>query len=588
MPPNAGMAGENDTLRWSGSLGALCGSDDRSSLWLVMSPERASCSTRARSLAGDGTDFIRANLPATSEAELSDVSGVPARYCADGRCRDAELALALVADQAGASGTFRLSVDGRAILDGQLATARCSWDDYVVSAVPTDPGVRGLTLQSLAVFQGVKVPIMELGRALSPGRAGVVAGRGALLRAYVEPTSDWSPRPVRAELTLDNGGATTTFEDTKTLSASSDDSSLDSTFDFTIPAEQIRTDTQYSVALHETAACAATGERATGRFPDAGTSALGAGAIGGVSVEIVPVRIRALPADLLPDTSPAQIELLKSKLVSLFPITGADVRVRSMPLDSTATTTLEVLDDVSALRDGEAPDRRLSYYGLFQLTTTLDEYCAGTCVLGAGIVGDPAAPNGGTAVGIGYTGDTSARTFSHELGHVYGSQHSPCNTTGDPDYPYSGGRIGVWGYDLSSGALMPPSDLDLMSYCTPYWISDYVFGHLATFIGTVNEDIALAYVGERAPFRTILLEPGGTAHFGRPHAFTGLPPGKAEPAVAFGPSGSETSLAAYRAEVGEGGALVYVPDPAVYAWSSVRLADGRRVAFDAAANPTSP
>ncbi len=587
-PPNAGMGGENETVRWSGSIGALCSSDDRSSLWLVMSPQRASCATRSHALTDDGSDFIRAELPATSEAELRDLSGVRARYCAGGRCRDAELAVALVADQAGTTGTFSLSADGKPLLNGELTTAHCAWNDYLASPSPTGPGVRGLSLQSLALFQGVKVPLMELGRALAPGRAGVVAGRDALVRAYVEPGSDWSPRPIRAELTLDNAGATTTFEDTKTLAAASDDSSLDSTFDFRIPAGQIRTDTQYSVALYETVACAATGERAPGRFPDAGASALGAADVGGISVEIIPVRIRSLPGDLLPDTSPAQIELLRAKLVSLFPITGADVRVRSTPLDSTASTALEVLDDVSALRDEEAPDRRLSYYGLFQLTETLDEYCMGSCVLGAGIVGDPTAPNGGTAVGIGYTGDTSARTFSHELGHVYGSQHSPCNTAGDPDYPYSGGRIGVWGYDLASGTLMPPTDLDLMSYCTPYWVSDYVFGHLATFIGALNTDIALAYVGEPAQFRTILLEPRAPAHFGRPHAFTGLPPGEPEPALAFGPNGNATSLVAYRADVGEGGALVYVPDPAVHAWSSVRLADGRLVTFDAGTNTTSP
>ena len=71
-----------------------------------------------------------------------------------------------------------------------------------------------------------------------------------------------------------------------------------------------------------------------------------------------------------------------------------------------------------------------------------------------------------------------AQTMAHELGHNMSLRHAPCGGAGgpDPSYPWSGGRIGAWGYDFREGGrLVDPSARDLMSYCGPKWISDYHF-----------------------------------------------------------------------------------------------------------------
>ena len=62
----------------------------------------------------------------------------------------------------------------------------------------------------------------------------------------------------------------------------------------------------------------------------------------------------------------------------------------------------------------------------------------------------------------------------HELGHSFNLSHAPCGGAGNPDpsYPYAGGAVGAWGYQ--GGALVPPYEPDLMSYCGG-WISDYHF-----------------------------------------------------------------------------------------------------------------
>ena len=46
----------------------------------------------------------------------------------------------------------------------------------------------------------------------------------------------------------------------------------------------------------------------------------------------------------------------------------------------------------------------------------------------------------------------------------------------DPNFPYSGGGIGVWGYDFFGNTLKDPRDyVDVMGYCEWVWVSDYYF-----------------------------------------------------------------------------------------------------------------
>ena len=71
-----------------------------------------------------------------------------------------------------------------------------------------------------------------------------------------------------------------------------------------------------------------------------------------------------------------------------------------------------------------------------------------------------------------------ATTIAHELGHNLSLYHAPCGGAGapDPSYPRTDGSIGAWDTtSVRAANWCGRPDPDLMTYCGPYWISDYHF-----------------------------------------------------------------------------------------------------------------
>lgn len=103
-------------------------------------------------------------------------------------------------------------------------------------------------------------------------------------------------------------------------------------------------------------------------------------------------------------------------------------------------------------------------------------------------------------------------TVAHEFGHNLVLSHAPCGTTGDPGYPHSNGRIGVWGYDHRSRSLVRPGGKDIMTYCSPSpGFSDYSFAKAFWWRLSVEAGV----VEEYEPARALLLW-GGVGPGGRP------------------------------------------------------------------------
>jgi hypothetical protein len=97
--------------------------------------------------------------------------------------------------------------------------------------------------------------------------------------------------------------------------------------------------------------------------------------------------------------------------------------------------------------------------------------------------------------GIGYLGAPAAlgydvpfdrsRVAAHELGHNWNRYHAPCGQPGGPDpgYPYPGGQIGVYGFDVPLSRLQRPYQPDIMGYCVGVWISDYTYKAVLAYRG---------------------------------------------------------------------------------------------------------
>jgi hypothetical protein len=364
---------------------------------------------------------------------------------------------------------------------------------------PPPPIVAGLSISKIAVFQGVEVDVLKGTSwvAQASRNAPLVAGRPALIRVYVTPDSSWSTSTkATAEIRLASGSTKFPIvSDTKAISGASTDDDPTSTFNLDVPGTSLPKDATFVVNITASGAKMPTGAT-PGRYPTDGTpKALGLGASGVLKVVVVPVKYMADGSGRLPDTGASQLDLYKKTMMARYPATDVQVTVRapwsySGSLGGGGSGISSLLNSATNLRqqDGAAPD--VYYYVAFAPTSSFNSYCGGGCVTGlSSVVDDPSIDQLRVSVGIGYTGYESATTMAHEVGHAHGRNHAPCGGAAgvDPQFPYSSGGIGVWGYHMFDKQFIPPTDgKDMMGYCSPEWVSDYTFSALFDRVSAVN------------------------------------------------------------------------------------------------------
>jgi hypothetical protein len=91
-----------------------------------------------------------------------------------------------------------------------------------------------------------------------------------------------------------------------------------------------------------------------------------------------------------------------------------------------------------------------------------------------------------SGVGVSFAGDESA--IAHEVGHAFGRDHAPCDSSGrcddpestDDSYPkygtYPSDSIGEFGFDPIANAVRDPaSTFDFMGYSNSTWTSPYTY-----------------------------------------------------------------------------------------------------------------
>jgi hypothetical protein len=176
------------------------------------------------------------------------------------------------------------------------------------------------------------------------------------------------------------------------------------------------------------------------------------------SVPVVTAGVTGTPLDV------------RAAVTRLWPVQGVEARTRA-PLtfegSISGTSTSGWASLLSAIAQARASDSSARhYYGWLRVSF-------GSGIAGIGYVGQPAS--------VGR--DDSLGTATHELGHNFGQNHAPCGGVAgaDPGFPYANGRIGTWGWN-GMQLLDPSRYVDLMSYCSPEWVSDYSYERVQRFM----------------------------------------------------------------------------------------------------------
>jgi hypothetical protein len=433
----------------------------------------------------------------------------------------------------------------------------------------------GLAVSGVAVFQTVKVSLVE-GGAKATTRLPVVAKRAGVIRVYVTPASGFTARRVKAVLQLSSvTGGTTTLSALRNVTTASSDASDASCFDFAFSAAQLTTDTQFRIALTspelpQVAAPASS----TARYPQDGRSGpVGAVAAGKLNLVLVPVLYGADGTNRAPDTSAAQVQAYTTNMRDIYPVTDVNISVHS-PITWTSAIGAngggwgEVLNRIVALRGNERAASDVYYYGVFSPAQSFPAYCQRGCVAGlSGLINNPADSAGRASVGLGFTGQNSAETMAHEVGHAHGRPHAPCGGVqgADSAFPYPQGGVGVPGYRLSTNKFLPVSNKDFMSYCNPTWISDYNYEKLFRRGNSVNSASIFTPEGPNAgaAYHVGLVASDGTIQVGAPVYLETPPSGQPHTFTALLASGRKTQASAvFYAYDHIPGGMVFLPDSA--------------------------
>ena len=152
---------------------------------------------------------------------------------------------------------------------------------------------------------------------------------------------------------------------------------------------------------------------------------------------------------------------------------------------------------------------------------------------------------GGVAFTPGFVQVTSpgvetTRVFLHELGHNLSLRHAPCNEPPgvDPNYPYSGGVVGLPGFDVGTETWIPATAADLMGYCQGASLSDYHYARSARYRMTQERPPVLESLDHEPGSISVIVQgevrPDGTmrvTHAARMHEPTRRRAARADDAV---------------------------------------------------------
>jgi hypothetical protein len=376
-----------------------------------------------------------------------------------------------------------------------------------------------VAIDEISVSQAVKITLVKGGVAVAEPNGPVIANRPAYVRVYLQARGAKTPM-VSGELRVARAGkADLVLTDLdKRAMLAPEEADERSTLNFTIAAEDMTAD----AAISFKAGRVLTSTDVVTFPADGSAMPLGAKTSSQtLRVKLVPVTYEAVPGVVL-TPSMDTLEAYRQTLYKMYPVATVELSVRE-PVPWTAAIAANgsgwdaLLSKVLETRRADQADRDLYYVGLFTPKPSFEEFCAqGGCVLGLAPLAQEHETGLRAAIVLGYPGRAEG-TMAHELAHTMGRAHAPCGKPAgvDEDFPYKGGGIGVFGFDLVKKKIFDPaaSYRDLMGYCAPEWISDYTYRGLFERMEVVTKQAAAASAGGPPPelMRSFRVAADGTA-----------------------------------------------------------------------------
>jgi hypothetical protein len=350
------------------------------------------------------------------------------------------------------------------------------------------PARGNITLPKVVINQGTEIAIVRDGAVVAPSarNASLISKRAALVQGFWSVPSGWTARPILGKLYLKYTDNTeTVLENTVTVSGAPVAGDRTKTFSFLLPADRMQADVQFLVRLEE-------GEPGhdnippstqTPQAPSAGMSALGVpNDVVDLKVVIAPVAYSSANCntnsrDIL---TPDRLVELEEYMYARAPVQDVKLSVRAANINFSGSTWMSLLQSLQQARVDDNAQPNDYYYAMLNSCANPLEGFGGYSLIPGDTKGDASRRvSAGEWRTAANKAEFSRVTYVHELGHGQGLRHAPCgNPAGpDPNFPYAGAKIGVWGYDIMKSTFKDPAKVtDYMSYCyEPSWPSDWTW-----------------------------------------------------------------------------------------------------------------
>jgi hypothetical protein len=349
-------------------------------------------------------------------------------------------------------------------------------------AGPPGPFARGVRIGLVEAAQGVFVKLGDDEGVVAPAmrNAPLIEGRPFMARVHVTTNAGFTARRLRAVLSLGYSDQTKfEIEESKMIAGASNAQRLETTFNFLVPAANVKPNTTFAASVFETGEPMGPEPATLPRFPATGSADLG------IKAGKMELAIVVVPEAGLMD-SPERRAKIEKDLYDLYPVQRVVLRFHApVPAIADGFSSTKGFAMLRTLRERENA-KPWEYY---HFVTRGPANFAGVSSLANETPGGASRRTSITIVRNGAI-DGNTNTMAHETGHASGSSHMPGCGAARPDamFPYSmPGDAGVNGYSLMFNAFKSRMMFrDLMSYCRPRWISDYVWKKFETRVRVVS------------------------------------------------------------------------------------------------------